>query len=225
VFAERLVKPVNLSHLAKALSFALTSPPPSVATPSASAAGTPAGGAPSAVASHPLPAVVHPVPLSTDYAVPERVHRPCRVLVAEDNAINQRLAVLLLRKQGFEVEIAENGQQAVDKLREREIDLVFMDCHMPVMDGYEATAEIRRLEAAIGGHTPIIAMTAAAMRADRDRCLAAGMDDYLSKPVLADDLRLKIEEWLPSRRTAASSFVSSTLLELDVVTAEASHDS
>jgi CheY-like chemotaxis protein len=165
------------------------------------------------------------VPVFTDHAVPERVNRPCRVLVAEDNAINQRLAVLLLRKQGFEVEIAENGQQAVDKLREREIDLVFMDCHMPVMDGYEATAEIRRLEAAIGGHTPIIAMTAAAMRADRDRCLAAGMDDYLSKPVLADDLRLKIEEWLPSRRTAAASFVSSTLLELDVVTAEASHDS
>jgi signal transduction histidine kinase/CheY-like chemotaxis protein/integral membrane sensor domain MASE1 len=225
VFAERLVKPVHLSHLAKALSLALTSPASSAAIPSAPAANTPAVGALSAVTSHPLPAVVHSAPASTDYAVAERVHRPCRVLVAEDNAINQRLAVLLLKKQGFEVEIAENGQQAVDKLRESEIDLVFMDCHMPVMDGYEATVEIRRLEAAIGGHTPIIAMTAAAMRADRDRCLAAGMDDYLSKPVLADDLRLKIEEWLPSRRTAASGLVSSTLLELDVVTAEASHDS
>jgi CheY-like chemotaxis protein len=103
----------------------------------------------------------------------------------------------LLRRHGFEVEIAENGQEAVDKLRELQIDMVFMDCHMPVMDGYEATAEIRRLEAAVGRHTPIIAMTAAAMQTDRDRCLAAGMDDYLSKPVLADELRLVIEEWRP----------------------------
>jgi CheY-like chemotaxis protein len=145
----------------------------------------------------PPSAVAHPISVSPESATTERVPSPCRVLIAEDNAINQKLAVVLLRRHGFEVEIAENGQEAVDKLRELQIDMVFMDCHMPVMDGYEATAEIRRLEAAVGRHTPIIAMTAAAMQTDRDRCLAAGMDDYLSKPVLADELRLVIEEWRP----------------------------
>jgi signal transduction histidine kinase/CheY-like chemotaxis protein/integral membrane sensor domain MASE1 len=223
-FAECLVKPVRLSRLAKALSFALSDHASSAARLSASVTGTPAAEMLTAVAPPPPPVVAPREPLSTDKAAPVRPAGPRRVLVAEDNAINQRLAVLLLRKQGFEVEIAENGQEAVDKLREQQIDLVFMDCHMPVMDGYEATAEIRRLEAAIGRHTPIIAMTAAAMQTDRDRCLAAGMDDYLSKPVLAEGLRLKIEAWLP-RAEKRPQFGLSALPERDVVTAETSHES
>jgi signal transduction histidine kinase/CheY-like chemotaxis protein/integral membrane sensor domain MASE1 len=189
LFAERLVKPVRLSRLAKALSSAVARPESPAAAPRVLSIPTAAVEAPQAVAQR--------APVSQDKDAPVRVPGSCRVLIAEDNAINQKLAVLLLRKQGYAVEIAENGREAIDKLSEQQIDLVFMDCHMPIMDGYEATAEIRRLEAAIGRHTPIIAMTAAAMSADRDRCLAAGMDDYLSKPVLADDLRLKIEEWLP----------------------------
>jgi CheY-like chemotaxis protein len=184
-FAERLAKPVRVSRLAKALSFA----PAASATPRDSTvedAGMPLTAAPPTT-----PAILEPE--ATESPVTENT--PCRILVAEDNVVNQKLAVGLLRKQGCEVEIAENGREAIDKLQDQQIDVVFMDCHMPVMDGFEATAEIRRLDAAIGRHTPIIALTASAMQLDRDRCLAAGMDDYLSKPVSADDLRLKIEQW------------------------------
>ncbi|MCA9537789.1 MAG: response regulator [Myxococcales bacterium] len=123
-----------------------------------------------------------------------------RVLLVEDNPVNRRVATLLLRKKGIRADCAVNGAEALRMWGARSYDLILMDCQMPEMDGYEATRQIRRLE--IGGHTPILAMTANAMSGDRERCLAAGMDDYISKPVNADELFRKLDEWMPA---AASS--------------------
>jgi signal transduction histidine kinase/DNA-binding response OmpR family regulator len=111
-----------------------------------------------------------------------------RILVAEDNAVNQMLAVRMLEKLGHTVIVASNGKQALETWRNGHFDLVFMDVQMPEMDGFEATSEIRKAEKISGHHTPIIAMTAHAMLGDRDRCLAAGMDHYISKPVSRDEL-------------------------------------
>jgi CheY-like chemotaxis protein/two-component sensor histidine kinase len=105
-----------------------------------------------------------------------------RVLVVEDNAVNQRVLLRSLQKLGLEVDVASNGSEAVARSRTSMYDLVFMDCQMPEMDGYEATARIRAAERN-GKRTPIVALTAHAMPEDRARCEAAGMDDYLSKPV------------------------------------------
>jgi CheY-like chemotaxis protein len=105
------------------------------------------------------------------------------ILVAEDNVINQKLAVALLSKMGHRVRTATNGIEAVKALGEEQYDLVFMDVQMPELDGFGATKKIRELEAATGAHVSIIAMTAHAMAGDRERCVAAGMDDYLSKPI------------------------------------------
>jgi len=119
------------------------------------------------------------------------------VLVAEDNAINQLVAARLLQSLGYVVDMVENGQQAVEAVRQGTYDLVLMDCHMPEMDGFELVAEIRRREHGSGAHLPIIAMTADAMKGDRERCLAAGMDDYLAKPVRAQTLLEVLERWRP----------------------------
>lgn len=106
-----------------------------------------------------------------------------RVLLAEDNLVNQRLARGLLEKQGHKTELAQNGIEAVEAYRRGRFDVVLMDVQMPEMDGLEATAQIRQIEQQEGRRTPIVAMTAHAMKGDRDRCLEAGMDEYLSKPV------------------------------------------
>ena len=110
------------------------------------------------------------------------------VLVAEDNAINQKVARRMLERWQCEVVGVEDGQAAIRAAEEREYDLVLMDCHMPLKNGYEATAAIRVQEKQTGRRVPIIAMTANALEGDRERCLAAGMDDYVSKPVRPDDL-------------------------------------
>ena len=105
------------------------------------------------------------------------------ILLVEDNPVNQALAVRLLQKKGHRVEVAANGREALQKFKSGHFDLVLMDVQMPEMDGFETTAAIRDLEKATGGHMPIIAMTAHAMKGDRERCLAAGMDGYVAKPV------------------------------------------
>ncbi len=120
-----------------------------------------------------------------------------RVLLAEDNPVNQLVARALLERAGCVVQLAGNGEEAVVMSSVGTFDIIFMDCQMPVLDGYAATAAIRRREGD-ARRTPVIAMTANAMPGDRERCLAAGMDDYIAKPI--DDARLKsaLEQWVPS---------------------------
>ncbi len=127
----------------------------------------------------------------------ERVVLPCRALLVEDNIVNQKVAVALLRRLGAEVDVAANGLQAVEACRQGAYDIVFMDCQMPVMDGYEAAATIRREEAGRSGgvRLPIIALTAHAMPGDRQKCVDAGMDDYVTKPVSSEDLVAALETW------------------------------
>jgi CheY-like chemotaxis protein len=116
-----------------------------------------------------------------------------RILLAEDNVVNQRVAARILEKGGHSVVIAANGKEAMAALQREAIDLVLMDVQMPEMDGFEATMAIRKDEIGKNRHIPIIAMTAHAMTGDRDRCLAAGMDGYISKPIRAVDLLNLIE--------------------------------
>jgi len=110
---------------------------------------------------------------------------PLHILLTEDNAVNQRVALRILEKAGHSVAIAENGKAALRMLDEQSFELILMDVQMPEMGGFEATALIREKEKRTGRHIPIIAMTAHAMAGDRERCLSAGMDNYLSKPVAA----------------------------------------
>ncbi|HET7476158.1 MAG TPA: response regulator, partial [Dermatophilaceae bacterium] len=118
-----------------------------------------------------------------------------RVLIVEDNALNQLVAEGVVTKLGYEVDLVANGAEALEALEAREYSVVLMDCHMPVLDGFATTEQIRRREEGNGAHIPIIAMTAAAMSEDRDRCLAAGMDDYLSKPVKAATVGAALARW------------------------------
>jgi len=106
-----------------------------------------------------------------------------KILLAEDNPVNQRLAMRLLERRGHHVELAASGREAIECLDRQHFDLILMDLQMPDMDGLEATAEIRRREKIRGGRTPIVALTAHTMKGDRERCLAAGMDNYINKPI------------------------------------------
>jgi two-component system, sensor histidine kinase and response regulator len=126
-------------------------------------------------------------PLVTRHSLREGRKR-LRILLAEDNVVNQKLAVRLLEKRESTVLVASNGREAVAALEKESFDLVLMDLQMPGMDGFEATSAIREKETTSGTHIPIIAMTAHAMKGDRERCLAAGFDGYVSKPVRPQEL-------------------------------------
>ena len=120
-----------------------------------------------------------------------------RVLLAEDNKLNQIVAAGTLRKLAYEVEIADGGQDAVDAYRAGSFDAVLMDVMMPDVDGYQATAQIRAIEDERGGpHVPVIGLSARAMDGDREIALAAGFNDYLTKPLCEDELKDALERWI-----------------------------
>ncbi|MCZ6801879.1 MAG: PAS domain S-box protein [Nitrospirae bacterium] len=165
--------------------------------------------------------------LITRYTVREReAQQSCRILVADDHTINQQLAVLMLEQLGHRVDVVANGPEAVEAVSRKAYDLIFMDCQMPEMDGYEATCAIREREAlsvkreaeiekgaAVSERRdtryerrlPIIALTANAMQGDRERCLEAGMDDYIAKPIKAEELRNVLTRWLPPKEKREAS--------------------
>ena len=128
-----------------------------------------------------------------------------RILLAEDNNTNRRIALAQLQKLGYAAQSAENGLEVVRALEEVSYDIILMDCQMPELDGYEATQTIRKREQKLGGSCPwqapvhIIALTAHAMQGERERCLATGMDDYISKPVRGPDLKAALERWKNGR--------------------------
>jgi two-component system sensor histidine kinase/response regulator len=126
-----------------------------------------------------------------------------RILLVEDNLINQQVALGILQIQGYTVTVVNNGREALDAHAQGEFDLVLMDCHMPEMDGFEATREIRTRERATGKRIPIVALTANAMAQDREACLNAGMDDHLSKPFSMLTLQNMLDKWAP--KTAAAT--------------------
>jgi signal transduction histidine kinase/ActR/RegA family two-component response regulator len=135
-----------------------------------------------------------------------------RILVVEDNVVNQQVAVAMLTKLGCSVDVAADGQQAIDAQQRTTYDLIFMDCQMPLMDGFAATRAIRENEArkseAGSAHVPIVAMTANALRDDRERCLAVGMDDYIAKPFRQQQLQAALDRWLPQFGAAGDAAVS-----------------
>jgi PAS domain S-box-containing protein len=162
-----LVKPVRLSQLYDCLVTVMAAPEPLPSAP--------------------------PTPAADSQRRPPIAHGP-RVLLAEDNVINQTLALHLLEKLGCCVDVVANGREAVTAVARGEYALVFMDCQMPEMDGFEATAAIRQAETG-SRRVPIIALTASAMQGDREECLAAGMDDYLSKPLGPRDIERMLRRW------------------------------
>ena len=149
---------------------------------------------------------------------PALVTRRLKILLAEDNLVNQRVAVGLLSKRGHDVTVANNGLEALAALTGATFDLVLMDVQMPEMGGFEATAEIRRRERESGGHLPIIAMTAHAMAEDCDRCLAAGMDGYLSKPITPNVLFAMVEQHsAPASKVKSVALPSTTVSDGDLM--------
>jgi CheY-like chemotaxis protein len=124
-----------------------------------------------------------------------RNESPVRILLAEDNVINQHVARSILHKAGHLIIVASNGREALLALRRQTFDLVLMDVQMPEVDGFEATAAIRENELGTDRRLPIVAMTAHAMKGDRERCLAAGMDGYISKPISAGDLLELVDKY------------------------------
>jgi two-component system sensor histidine kinase/response regulator len=162
-----LTKPIKQADLRQALLKALGKPSPVAGVPRRAA----------------------PVPAS-----PRRPQRRLRILLAEDNLVNQRFASRLLEKSGHTVVAVNNGREALTALDQQAFDLVLMDVQMPEMDGLETTAALREREKGTGRHLPIIAMTAYALKGDRERCLEAGMDGYIAKPVRIAELLKTIEE-------------------------------
>jgi CheY-like chemotaxis protein len=136
---------------------------------------------------------------------PARGYWQGRILVVEDNPINQKILARLLERRGLTVDTVSNGRDAVGMVLNNHYLIVFMDCQMPEMDGYQATGEIRSHEGQRARpRTPIVAMTANAMVGDRELCLRAGMDDYLSKPLTVPDLEGVLSHWCPAAKTGAA---------------------
>jgi PAS domain S-box-containing protein len=135
-----------------------------------------------------------------------------KVLFVDDNEVNQQLGQVMLKKLGLEFDTAKNGKEALQKNNNNQYDLILMDCQMPIMDGYEATRQIRQLEkSTVGQRIPIVALTANAMSGDKEKCLAAGMDDYLSKPYTIKDLSAVIAQWIkPGRKSQPESTFNET---------------
>ena len=156
-------------------------------------------------------AQTQPAPLVTRHTLREEKHR-IRILLAEDNAINQTLAVRLLEKRGYSVTVAPDGQAAVEAFQTGGFELVLMDIQMPGMDGFEATAAIREREKLTGAHIPIVAMTAHALVGDQERCLASGMDGYVSKPIRTSELFGVIEKMLGDKPKPESAELAKPLL-------------
>jgi CheY-like chemotaxis protein len=159
-----------------------------------------------------LLAALSPEPVETRKPAPAPRAAPtapvhARILVAEDNPVNQQLARAMLLRLGYQTDVAGNGEEAVEAVMNLPYDLVLMDCQMPVMDGFEATRVIRDREGTVR-HTTIVAVTANAMEGDRERCLTAGMDDYLAKPFRAGDLRRVLERWIAMSPDAADDVVA-----------------
>jgi len=177
--AAYLVKPVKMAELQRVIAWALGQDSSSTTTVVQNNSGT--------------KKLITPVNSTTSHT------RPLRILLAEDNAVNQRVAVRLLQGYGHTVAVANHGGEAIAAMDREQFDLVFMDVQMPEVDGFEATRVIREKEALVGRHTPIVAMTAHAMKGDRERCLAAGLDEYLSKPVQRDEL-LHILAWVANNQ-------------------------
>ncbi|HEY8910025.1 MAG TPA: ATP-binding protein [Desulfosporosinus sp.] len=123
-----------------------------------------------------------------------------KLLIVEDDAISRMVIERIARKKGWQVILAENGQEAIDAYREQRFNAVLMDVQMPILDGYETTEVIRQIESQKGIHTPIIAMTANALKGDNEKCLESGMDDYLTKPINTDEFYATVEKWTKSKR-------------------------
>jgi signal transduction histidine kinase/DNA-binding response OmpR family regulator len=165
-------------------------------------------------------------PLVTRHSLRER-RLGLRILLAEDNAVNQRLAVRLLEKHGHTVVVAPNGRVALEELEKSNFagfDVVLMDIQMPEMEGYEATSAIREREKTTGDHLPIIAMTAHAMKGDRERCLASGMDGYVSKPLQVEDLFAAIEAVVQAHAAGPSPELPQDVLNKDTLLASVDGD-
>ncbi|MGI8672733.1 MAG: response regulator, partial [Luteitalea sp.] len=187
-----LTKPVRPRDLAQAIQQALGT------GESISARAAHIGGAPPAVAvAAPMPSAEAPATAAVTEAVTAGAPRrtPLRVLLAEDNAVNQQVAVAMLKKGGHHVFVADNGAHAADAIAREPFDVVLMDVQMPDVNGFEATARVRDRERTTGGRIPIVAMTAHAMTGDRERCLDAGMDGYLTKPITFDALMAAVERY------------------------------
>jgi signal transduction histidine kinase/CHASE2 domain-containing sensor protein/DNA-binding response OmpR family regulator len=161
--------------------------------------------------------VITPLETSTLFPQPAR---SLKLLVVEDNVVNQKVALSQLKKLGYTADLAANGEEALQQIDLKPYDIVLMDCQMPVLDGYSATQELRRREQGTDRHTIVIAMTASALAEDRDRCLASGMDDFISKPVRLEQLSPLLERWaLPPtvspKSSTAAVIVSTEPLDLD----------